>query len=134
MALGINVEHFVPYIYTQNGLAKSLIKRIKWIARPLLSNFNLPTSCWGHAVLHATDLIQIKPTTYGFPVAISMLKSTRYFMSTKISCIVYIPISPSHRTSMAPIGNWGYMWVQITVNWGYNVASVDFRCCIFISW
>ena len=28
MALGINVEHSVPYVHTKNGLAKSLIKRI----------------------------------------------------------------------------------------------------------
>ena len=28
MALGIQVQHSVPYVHTQNGLAKSLIKRI----------------------------------------------------------------------------------------------------------
>jgi hypothetical protein len=36
MALGIQVQHSVPYVHTQNGLAESLIKRIKLIARPLL--------------------------------------------------------------------------------------------------
>jgi hypothetical protein len=64
MALGINVEHSVPYVHTQNGLAESLIKRLKLIARPLLQNFKLPTSCWDHAVFHAVDLIQIRPTAY----------------------------------------------------------------------
>jgi hypothetical protein len=34
-ALGINVEYFVPYVHTQNGLAESLIKRAKLVARPL---------------------------------------------------------------------------------------------------
>jgi hypothetical protein len=64
------VEHSVPYVHTQNGLAESLIKRIKLIARPLLQNCNLPTSCWGHVVLHAADLIQIRPTAYNtvFPL------------------------------------------------------------------
>ena len=33
MALGINVEHSVPYVHTQNGLAESLIKRIKLLSR-----------------------------------------------------------------------------------------------------
>jgi transposase InsO family protein len=33
MALGIQVQHSVPYVHTQNGLAESLIKRIKLIAR-----------------------------------------------------------------------------------------------------
>ena len=64
MALGIEVQHSVPYVHTQNGLAESLIKRIKLIARPLLMNCSLLTSCWGYAVLHATDLIQLWPITY----------------------------------------------------------------------
>ena len=64
MALGIQVQHSVPYVHTQNGLAESLIKIIKLIARPLLHNCNLPTSCWGHVVLHAADLIQLHPTAY----------------------------------------------------------------------
>jgi transposase InsO family protein len=62
MALGIQVQHSVPYVHTQNGLAEYLIKRVKLIARPLLQNCNLPTSCWGHVVLHAADLIQLHPT------------------------------------------------------------------------
>ena len=57
MALGIEVQHSVSYVHTQNGLAEALIKRIKLIARPLLTNCNLPTSFWGHVVLHAVDLI-----------------------------------------------------------------------------
>lgn len=64
MALGIKVEHSVPHVHTQNGLAESLIKRIKLIARPLLLHSNLPTTCWGHAVLHAAALLQIRPTAY----------------------------------------------------------------------
>jgi transposase InsO family protein len=59
MAQGIEVQHSVPYVHTQNGLAESLIKRIKLIARPLLHNYNLPITYWGHAILHAADLIQL---------------------------------------------------------------------------
>jgi hypothetical protein len=36
MAQGIKIQHFVPYVHTQNDLAGSLIKRIKLIARSLL--------------------------------------------------------------------------------------------------
>jgi hypothetical protein len=64
LAMGIKVEHLVPHVHTQNGLAESLIKRIKWIARPLLQNCRLPTSCWGHVVLHAAALTQLGPTAY----------------------------------------------------------------------
>ena len=64
MILGNKVENLVPYIHTQNGLAKSLIKSIKLIPRPLLQHSNLPISYWGHAILHAVALIQIRPTAY----------------------------------------------------------------------
>jgi hypothetical protein len=59
MAQRIEVQHSVPYVHTQNGLEEYMIKRIKLITRPLLPDYNLPTSCWGHAVFHATDLIQL---------------------------------------------------------------------------
>jgi hypothetical protein len=51
MALGIGVQHSVTYIHEQNDLAESLMKRIKLIARLLLQDCNLPTTCWSHAVL-----------------------------------------------------------------------------------
>jgi hypothetical protein len=44
MAQEIEVQHSVPYVHTQNSFAKSLIKRIKVSARPLLQGCNLPTS------------------------------------------------------------------------------------------
>jgi hypothetical protein len=64
MAEGIEVQHSVSYVHTQNSLAESLIKRIKLIARHLLHNCNLPITYWGHVVLHAADLIQLKSTKY----------------------------------------------------------------------
>jgi hypothetical protein len=59
MSQGIEVQHLVSYMHTQNGSAESLIKRIKLIARPLLHSCNQ-----GHAVLYATDLIQLRLTAY----------------------------------------------------------------------
>jgi hypothetical protein len=104
MALGIQVQHSVPYVHTQNGLAESLIKRVKLVARPLLMNCSLPSSCWGHAVLHAADMIQLRPTAYheyspmqlvrGNPPNISHLR--------KFGCAVFVPISPPQRTVMGP--------------------------------
>ena len=101
MALGINVEHSVPYIHTQNGLAESLIKRVKLIARPLLQNCKLPTSCWGHAVLHAADLIQIRTTAHHTASSLQLVRENQLSIShlRKFGCAVYVPIE-----------NWGYMW------------------------
>ena len=44
MSIGINIEHHVAHVHTQNGLAESLIKRLQLIARPLLMKTKLQTS------------------------------------------------------------------------------------------
>ena len=64
ISIGINVEHHVAHAHTQNNLAESLIKRLQLIARPLLMKTKLPTSTWGHAIMHAASLVRIRPTTY----------------------------------------------------------------------
>ncbi|KAM1346508.1 hypothetical protein ACFX2H_035546 [Malus domestica] len=56
MTLGIDVEHPVPHVHTQNGLVKALIKRLQLIARTLLMKTTLPVSALGHAILHAASL------------------------------------------------------------------------------
>ncbi|GJW15632.1 disease resistance CC-NBS-LRR class family protein [Tanacetum coccineum] len=62
MSVGIVVEHPVAHVYTQNGLAESLIKRLQLIARPLIVRTKLPVSRWGHAILHAASLIRMRPS------------------------------------------------------------------------
>ena len=47
MSIGINIEHHIAHVHTQNGLVESLIKRFQLIARPLLMKTKLPTSTWG---------------------------------------------------------------------------------------
>ena len=59
MSIGINVEHSVAHVHTQNGLAEFFIKRLPLIARPLLMKTKLPGSTWGHAIMHAASLIRI---------------------------------------------------------------------------
>ena len=44
MSIGINIEHPIAHVHTQNGLTESLIKRLQLIARPLLMKTKLPTS------------------------------------------------------------------------------------------
>ena len=92
MTLGIKVEHSVPHVHTQNGLAKSLIKRIKLIARPLLQNCLLPTSCWGHAVLHAAALIQLRPSATNEESPLAMVRGVIPNISylRRFGCVVYV--------------------------------------------
>ena len=104
MALGIKVKHPVPYIHTHNGLAKSMIKPIKLIARSLLQHSDLPISCWRHVILHTVSLIQIWPTAYHdySPLQIVRGKEPNISHLRIFECVVYVPISRPHCTSMGP--------------------------------
>ena len=103
-SIGIDVEHPVAHVHTQNGLAESLIKRLQLIARPLLMRSKLPSSAWGHAIIHASSLIRLRPSAYhkyspqqlvhGREPNISHLKI--------FGCAVYVPIAPPQRTKMGP--------------------------------
>ena len=63
MSIGIDVQHLVAHVHTHNGLAESFIKRLQLIARPLLLKSKLPLSAWGHAIIHAANLIHLRPIT-----------------------------------------------------------------------
>ena len=104
MSLGIDVEHPVAHVHTQNGLAESLIKRLQLIARPLLMKSNLPISTWGHAILHAAMLIRIRPTSYLKVSPLQMVFGQEPNIShlRTFECAVYVPIAPPQRTKMGP--------------------------------
>jgi hypothetical protein len=99
---GIVLETSVPYAH--NTTAESFVKQIQMIARPLLLRSNLPLSSWGHAVVHAGDLIRYRPSAgndlspyelvHGFPPSVSHLKI--------FGSAVYVPIPPHQRTKLGP--------------------------------
>jgi hypothetical protein len=99
LAIGIKVDHSVPHVHTQNGLAESLIKRIKWIVRLLLQNYKLPTSCWGHAAL-----IQLRPTAYHDTSPLQLVRGKEPSIShlRVFGSAVYVSIPPPQRTTMRP--------------------------------
>ena len=104
MSIGINVEHSVSHVHTQNGLAESLIKRLQLIARPLLMKTKLPASTWGHAIMHAASLIRIRPTSYHeySPSQLVLGTQPNIFHLRIFGCAVYVPIAPTQRTKMGP--------------------------------
>jgi hypothetical protein len=91
-----------PMFTLKNGLVESLIKRIKLIARPLLQDSRLPTSCWGHAVLHAVALIQYRPSAHHLASPHQLVCGQEPEIShlRKFGYTVYVPISPPQRTTM----------------------------------
>ncbi|KAK9157593.1 hypothetical protein Scep_004167 [Stephania cephalantha] len=104
MSTRITIEHFVPHVHTQNGLAKSLIKRIQLIARPLIMRTKLPTSVWGHAVLHAASIICYRLTSYHehSPVQLVIGQQPNISHLKIFGCAVYVPIPLPNRTKMGP--------------------------------
>nr|CAN61800.1 hypothetical protein VITISV_044293 [Vitis vinifera] len=104
MSVGINIEHPVAHTHTQNGLAESFIKHLQLIARPLLMKTKLPTSAWGHAIMHAAALVRIRPTTYHeySPSQLVLGKQPNISHLIIFGCAVYVPIAPTQRTKMGP--------------------------------
>jgi hypothetical protein len=100
-------------------LAESLIKRFKWIAKPLLHNSNLSITCWGHEVLYATNLIQLRPTAYHSFFLLCLVRDNAPSIShlRKFGYAVYAPISPLQRTSIGPHR-------KIGIYVGYNSPSI----------
>ena len=104
MSIGIDVEHSVPHVHTQNGLAEAAIKRLQMVGRALVMRTNIPTSAWVYAILHAAMLIRFRPAARqpfsayqlvtGYEPNISHLRN--------FGCAVYVPIAPPLREKMGP--------------------------------
>jgi hypothetical protein len=43
--------------------AENAVKLIQNVARTMLLSSQLPSSCWGYAVLHATQILRLRPTS-----------------------------------------------------------------------
>jgi len=85
-------------------LAESFIKRLQLIARPLLTKSKLHVSAWGHAILHATSLIRIRPTSYQkySPLQLAFGQPQNIFHFRIFAYAVYVQIAPPQRTKMGP--------------------------------
>lgn len=104
LSVGIKVEHPVAYVHTQNGLAESFIKRLQLIARPLLMKTKLSTTAWGHAILHATSLIRLRPTHYNkYSLPQLVFGHEPNIVHLRIfGCAIYVPVAPPQRSKMGP--------------------------------
>jgi hypothetical protein len=104
MSIEIKLEHPVAHVHTENSLAESLIKRLQLVARPLLMKYNLPSSAWGHTILHVVALIRLRPTTSHKFSSLQLVSGREPNLShLKIfGCAVYAPISPPQHTKMRP--------------------------------
>ena len=70
----------------------------------MLMRSRLPSSAWGHAILHAEALVRIRPTAYNKFSPMQLISGREPDISyLKIfGCAVYVPIPPPKRTKMGP--------------------------------
>ncbi|KAM1768502.1 hypothetical protein ACFX12_046463 [Malus domestica] len=104
MTLGIDVEHYVPHVHTQNGLAEALIKRLQLIACTLLMKTKLSVSTWGHAILHAASLVRLRPIANHQYSSVQLMFGHQPHIShlRVFCCTIYVLIAPLQRTKMGP--------------------------------
>ncbi|KAL0552297.1 hypothetical protein IC582_011405 [Cucumis melo] len=103
MSTGINIEHPVAHVHTQNDLVESFIKHLQLIARPLLMRAKVPLSIWGPAILHAASLIRIRPSYHKYsPTQLAYGQEPNISHLRIFGCAVYVPIFPPQRTKMGP--------------------------------
>ena len=104
MSIGIDVQHPVAHVHSQNGLAESFIKRLQLIARPLLLKTKLPLSAWGHAIIHAANLIRLRPIANHDLSPLRLAKGYQPNIShlRVFCCTVYVPIAPTRRPKLGP--------------------------------
>ncbi len=62
-SMGIKIEYTVPYEHAHNAIAQSHIKRVQSITRALLAGSNLPATAWGLAIIHGSNLLNLRPLT-----------------------------------------------------------------------
>ena len=98
MSIGIDVQHPVAHVHSQNELAESFIKCLSLIARPLLLKSKLSLSAWGHAIIHAAYLIRLRPTANHDLSPLQLAKGYQPNIShlRVFGSAVYVPIAPTH--------------------------------------
>jgi hypothetical protein len=79
----------------------------------------LPITCWGHTVLHAADLIQLRSTAYHIVSLLCLVRGNALNIShsQKFGCAVYALISPPQHTMMGPHR-------KIVIYVGYHSPSI----------
>ena len=75
---------------------------MQWIARPLLLRTKLPLSAWRHALLHAGNLIRLRPIgDHDFsPLQIVSGSQPNISHLRVFGCAVYVSIPPKQRSKM----------------------------------
>ena len=104
MSIAIDVQYSIAHVHTQNGLAGSFIKRLQLITIPIILNTKLPLLVGGHAIIHAANLIRLRPTTNQdlSPLQLVLDYQPNILHLRVFGCAIYFSFSPTHRTKLGP--------------------------------
>ena len=102
IATGIILTYSVPYEHSQNRLAEAFIKKIQLVIRPLLLQVNLPVTMWGHAVLHATTLLKLRPTLLNTqtPLELQSGRTPNISYIWVFGCQIWVPVPEPKRQTI----------------------------------
>ena len=103
-AHGIEHEACVEYNHAQNGLAEAQIKRLQQVTRTMLIGCRLPASAWGHAVLHANAILQLRPVATMTESPKELLEGVKPSIAhlRVFGCVVYVPLPEPKRVKLGP--------------------------------
>ena len=67
-------------------------------------NTKLPLLGWGHAIIHAANLIRLRPSTNQDLSPLQLVPGYQPNISHLLvfGCVVYVPVTPTHRTKLVP--------------------------------
>jgi hypothetical protein len=139
--MGITLTYYVPYEHSQNGLAEAFIKKIQLIARPLLLHAKLPSHLWGHAVLHATALLRLRPTLLNVQTPYELVAGRPPDVShmRTFGCQVWVPVTEprrhtigTHRQEGIYIGFYSTSIIRYLDPQTGNLLRARFANCRFI--
>lgn len=140
-SLGITLENSAPDEHEMNGLAEAHIKSLQIVARTMLMQSNLPADCWGHAILHPNNLLNLRPLANGTESAayLEIGHAPNVSHIRKFGCAILHPIPPIKRTKMGPQRAMGiYVGFQSPAIAKYldpvnrNLLNTKFADCIFL--
>ena len=104
MSIGIDVQYSIAHVHTQNGLAESFYQMSAINCYIINFEHQNVFIARGHAIIHATNLIHLRPT------ANQDLSSLQLFLCYQpnishlrvFGCVVYVSLAPTHRTKLSP--------------------------------
>ena len=136
----LGIELLVSLPYEHNMLGENIVKRLQHVARPLLLQSNLPPECWGLAILHAKDLLQLRPIPSqgisplqiltGVPPSVKHIRVFGCAVHVPIPAVDWIKIGPRRQLGIY-VGFYSQSIIRYIDPTSGEQHKAPFRNCVF---